>query len=434
MYVERDITGRLLSWKDYTARRPLLIRGPRGVGKTRLMEEFGLRHFRYTVKFDFMRDSGTGRIFRDAGSPDELLAALRSKSSAPIAPGETLIILDEIQEDGLALAKLSEFACAFENLHILAAGTSSGLSGKIPPTGLRNCELHPISFKEYLRSTDPGLFAIADEVAGIRPLPIGALNRINLLHKNYCFSGGYPKPLLFMAEGGDNAAVDKLLGEILASNIDEMMRYSPDFDGKILASLCAALPVLSMKEQRRMPLRHVGRGVSREDCIQALRCMVESGFVYVLKALGSDAAQDENYGSFRLFCSDCGLLRALTESNRTAPASNAVMSRSATADVLVRTSVFQAVADIEGFELSRYWRSDASAALDFLIGTASGDVPVEIKPMYRAEGKSLREYAEKFAPRLQLRYSFLNLGYADGVRNCPVPLAGWTGKYLKMMD
>jgi len=43
--MERNITKKLISWKNSTTRKPLIIRGARQVGKTYTVLDFGKNHF-----------------------------------------------------------------------------------------------------------------------------------------------------------------------------------------------------------------------------------------------------------------------------------------------------------------------------------------------------------------------------------------------------
>jgi predicted AAA+ superfamily ATPase len=51
--VERDALKRLAIWRDVPGREPLLLRGARQAGKTRLAKEFGRRYFENIVRANF---------------------------------------------------------------------------------------------------------------------------------------------------------------------------------------------------------------------------------------------------------------------------------------------------------------------------------------------------------------------------------------------
>ena len=99
----------LLEWKKGANRKPLILNGARQVGKTWLLREFAKTAYEkeaYIVcrkndlaKQVFARDFDIGRILRD-------LSAL---SKVDITPGDTLIILDEVQDIPEAIEALKYF-------------------------------------------------------------------------------------------------------------------------------------------------------------------------------------------------------------------------------------------------------------------------------------------------------------------------------------
>ena len=53
--MDRVLMRDLAAWKNSPQRKPLLLDGPRRVGKTSLVKEFGRRYFRHTAYVDLAR-------------------------------------------------------------------------------------------------------------------------------------------------------------------------------------------------------------------------------------------------------------------------------------------------------------------------------------------------------------------------------------------
>ncbi|MDE6377399.1 MAG: AAA family ATPase, partial [Duncaniella sp.] len=109
MKIKRDILKQFTRWKYSPSRKPILLKGARQIGKTWAMETFGHEHFKYTVKFDFDRQPELKSVFQTTKEPARILKELELYVPYPIIPGETLIILDEIQECEEALNSLKYF-------------------------------------------------------------------------------------------------------------------------------------------------------------------------------------------------------------------------------------------------------------------------------------------------------------------------------------
>ena len=83
------------------------------------------------------------------------------------------------------------------------------------------------------------------------------------------------------------------------------------------------------------------------------------------------------------------------------------------------------------FEVTpRYWSSEGTAEVDFLIQHQTDIIPVEVKAAQNVTGKSLHIFNEKYSPKIRIRYSFKNLKKDDNLINIPLFLADWTKKFI----
>ena len=96
--MERNIMQELVTWKDRkTDRMPLVLYGVRQVGKTYILQKFGQNEFKNMVYVNLETNLAVASFFDDNISPEKLIRYLESISGQPIIPGETLIVLDEVQ-------------------------------------------------------------------------------------------------------------------------------------------------------------------------------------------------------------------------------------------------------------------------------------------------------------------------------------------------
>lgn len=107
--MRRKIYTELLKWKDSANRKPLILRGARQVGKTWIMKEFGRCEYKNFIYVNCDNEPRIARLFEDDYDIDRLLLALQAISGIKASPGETLIILDEIQEVKRGLGSLKYF-------------------------------------------------------------------------------------------------------------------------------------------------------------------------------------------------------------------------------------------------------------------------------------------------------------------------------------
>ena len=134
--MERLIYSDLLRWKQRKDHKPLILLGARQVGKTYILQEFGKREFKNVVYVNCHNNSFAKQLFRDF-SVGRIIDELCNYHECSIVPGETLLVLDEIQEIHNGLAALKYFCEDMRQLHVAVAGSLLGIS-------LREDESYPV--------------------------------------------------------------------------------------------------------------------------------------------------------------------------------------------------------------------------------------------------------------------------------------------------
>ena len=220
MKIERDIINRLMAWKDAPTRKPILLKGARQIGKTWVMETFGNECFKYCVKFDFDRQQELRSVFQTTKDPRRIIKELTLYQEQPIVAGETLIIFDEIQECEEALNSLKYFCKETPEYHVIAAGSLLGVAVKklrmtVPVGKVNIINMHPVTFKEFLRASDRGTYDYIESLDEIRHLPEIVMNKLRTEYRRYQVSGGMPEAVEALLENRGIGEVDHVLQDIL---------------------------------------------------------------------------------------------------------------------------------------------------------------------------------------------------------------------------
>ena len=66
----------------------------------------------------------------------------------------------------------------------------------------------------------------------------------------------------------------------------------------------------------------------------------------------------------------------------------------------------------------------------FILHYENDIIPIEVKSEENVKSRSLSLYAQKFNPKLRIRYSLKNLDYRDGLLNIPHYLSDYTKELL----
>lgn len=104
-YMERIVFQKLVEWKDSAIRKPLILNGARQVGKTWLLEQLGKQYFKKVAYLVCRKNQALKDVFSPDFDTDRILRALRALSGVDITPGDTLIVLDEVQDIPDIIAK-----------------------------------------------------------------------------------------------------------------------------------------------------------------------------------------------------------------------------------------------------------------------------------------------------------------------------------------
>lgn len=439
MEIYREIIDRLAKWKEDSDRRPLIIQGARQIGKTWVMKNFGAIHYKHVAYFNFDASEELAREFTDVRHPERLIRRLELYSSTPILPGETLIIFDEVQECADALNSLKYFCEDCPEYHIMAAGSLLGVAihhHKGFPVGKVDfLRMYPVTFREYLRTSSVELADYIESMESIAPLPEIISGRLWDEFRRYQVCGGMPRAVL--ASIGDKGleAVEKEQNEILTSYFLDFTKHASASDFTKIAAVWQSLPSQLSKENRKFIYKAVKPGARAREYENALTWLKEAGLIYQIFCCskpGLPLSAFDDLSAFKIYMLDIGLLRSLAKLPAqifTHPEDSFVEFKGALAENFIAQTL---VPQLD--QQPRYWVSDGTAEVDFVIQEGLSVYPVEVKSSSNTSGKSLSVYISKYLPPIAIIFSAKSLSITqkgeNAVLNIPTPLADWLPKIL----
>ena len=439
MKIRRDIIDRLRRWKNSENRKPILLKGARQTGKTWIMQEFGKECFEYVAEFNFDKVEELASVFEKTKDVSRILKELTLYTEAPIEPGKTLLIFDEIQMCEGALNSLKYFCEDAPQYHIIAAGSLLGVAIRqkkmaVPVGKVQILRMFPIAFKEFLGASDERLCQYIDGLDSLEALPEIILSRLELEYKRYLICGGMPEAVTALLSNKGMQAVEDTLQNILDLYTLDFSKYASPIDIPRINSLWSSLPSQLAKENRKFLYRIVRTGARAREYEDALLWLEEAGLIYrvfnVAKP-GLPLSAYQELSVFKAYACDCGLLRRLAKlSPEVILSGNSGYTEFKGA--LTENAILQSLVP-QSDVMPYYWSSENRAEVDFILQFPTYVVPVEVKSDTRISGKSLSVYANKFAPPCRIRFSMNNLKENDGLLSCPVPLADWIYKIVGLM-
>ena len=437
MRIQRDIIDAFKQWKDETDRKPILLLGARQTGKTWAMEAFGKTYFDYCAKFDFDRQPELKSIFQTTKEPQRILKELALYSEVPLQPGKTLLVFDEIQECEEAFNSLKYFCEDAPEYHIIAAGSLLGVAVKrrkmsVPVGKVKMVRMFPVSFKEFLRSSDEKTYEYVESLNEPQHLPEIVLNKLKTEYRRYMVCGGMPNAVAALLENKGIAALDGILQGILDLYEMDFAKYAEPREIPRIRAIWHSLPSQLGKENRKFIYKVIKTGARSKDYEDALLWLEDAGMIYRINNIskpGMPLKAYEDPQSFKVYACDCGLLRQLAK----LPA-NIIMDPTANytefKGAMAENAVLQSLMPLMPNQTPNYWSPESKAEVEFVLQWQDEIIPIEVKAENCVCGRSLSVYNEAFHPNNRIRFSFLNLQYNCGLLSCPSPLADWCWKWL----
>lgn len=441
MIIERDIMVSLIQWKEKLVRKPILLKGARQIGKSWLMEEFGKHNFEYYAKFDFDENPELRQIFQVSKDPLRILKELALFTEVPLEPGKTLIVFDEIQECEEALNSLKYFREKMPDIHIISAGSLLGVAVKkknmkVPVGQVDIINMHPITFREFLRAADKKVFDYIEKIDEIGHLPDVVFNKLKTEYRRYMVCGGMPEAVNAMLENKGVGEVDKILNDILGMYEIDFAKYASPLQVSRIHALWHSLPAQLSKENRKFVYNVIKSGARSKDYEDALMWLEDAGVIYKVHNVtkpGLPLSAYSDPSAFKIYACDIGLLRRLARLNAdviTAPTAGYIEFKGA----LAENAVLQSLVGLRRGDVPFYWTSGNKAEIEYIIDLGTDIIPIEVKAENCVSGRSLTTYNEKYKPHHRIRFSMLNLQKNDNLLSCPLPLADWIDKLIQQAD
>ncbi len=426
--MERHALTALRAWKRDPARKPLVMRGARQVGKTWLLQEFGRSDYAKVVYVNCQRNPSVAAVFEGDLDANRILRGLEIAGRDTIEPSTTLLIVDEIQDVPPALTSLKYFQEERPDIHLATAGSLLGValrSASFPVGKVNFLDLHPLDFDEFLRGLGEGRLADAVLSQDWELLDSFRARLVELL-RLYMFVGGMPEPVLRHAEGASIDAIRAVQLDIIRGYENDFAKYASPEQSRRIAQVWTSLPTQLARENKRFVFGHARPGARAHHLEDAIQWLIGAGLVHRVTRYTKPASPVRSYEDkniFKLFLHDVGLLGALSRLDAEVLLDGEGIFEEFKGALTEQYVLQQIVAARD--ETPMYWTPEKpTAEVDFAIERAGDLVPIEVKAVENLRSKSLRSYIDRFHPPQALRFSLSNYREQDDLTNVPLYAIG----------
>ena len=392
LYLKRKIDSFLQDWKREAQRKPLIVRGPRQIGKTESVLHFAKDNYENVIHINFVEEPKYRMITTDGyGVADIVKNISRLDPSKRFVPGKTLLFFDELQEfpDIATSLKFFDLDGRFD---VICSGSLLGLYYKKIES---NSVGYKTDYKMYSLDFEEFLWAIL---------------------------GGMPAVVRSYVERNTFEGTLQLQRQLMADYEEDIRKYAEGADQTRILNVFRQIPPQLAKENKKFQISKVAKGARFKDYWGCVEWLCNAGIVNICYALQfPELPLKGNYdgSKFKLYLSDTGLLVSMLDdeaqddlrSNRNLGVYKGALYENMVGEALAKS----------GLGLYYYKREDSTLEEDFFVRTKNSLLPLEVKAR-RGTSKSLATLIarEKYPDiRYGLKASAGNIGFSDNILTFP---------------
>lgn len=370
--MERKIINELKKWKMDLYKKPLLLYGISGCGKTYAVLEFAKNEYKNTVYFDCRDNLELSYVIEKNTTPEKLIRGLSAISLETIMKDDTLIIFDNVTEKIITAIK-KQFTG--NDYHIAMITSSPSLVKKHKAEGVSYKKMDLVSFPEYLKyvGKEQLIDFIADSFKNDKSMAFHSLAME--LYNDFVLTGGYPDAIVSFVENGNH----NLLSNIHDKNI-KLMKYkliglNNLIDIKRGQEVYDNISIQLLKDNIKFQYGNIKAGARSKEYEKSIEYMENNSLIIKstrVTGLTMPLSKSKDEESFKLYYNDSGILfKKLNIS------SNRLVTNDKLLELLYENNVISTISS-NGFNIYHY-HSGGKAFIDIVIATRTGKVlPIEI--------------------------------------------------------
>lgn len=432
--LKRKIEQRLQEWKRSPNRKPLLIKGCRQCGKTYSVLDFAKKNYKHVVYLNFFENPDYCSVFEGSLEIDNitmLLSALLG-SEAVFEPGNTILVLDEIQECPDARTALKFFHLD-GRYDVIGTGSLLGVRGygkepKSIPVGYETTiDMSPLDFEEFLWAngiSEVVIDSLRKNIRGVTPVPVALHKKMRQLLLQYTVVGGMPDVVQTFV---DTKRLDEVLNmqrDIVRSYEDDMIKYANQKDKSHILECFQSIPKQLSKENKKFQYSVVKKGSTASKYAGSLQWIEDAGIIsrcYNLTATELPLDGNAQDDVFKVYMRDCGLFISMLEDGTQFDVLQGNLAR-------YKGAIFENLIADMFTKMGRklyYFHKNSGLEVDFVIRYKGACTLVEVKASSgnTKSTKTILAHPEKYHVNSAIKLGDYNVGKSGEILTLPLYMA-----------
>ena len=414
--MERKIEFFLRKWQNDIIRKPLVLYGPKQIGKTFTVLNFGKKEYKNTVYFDADNNKELNAIFTKEKSIDKIILKLSLMAKETILQDDTLIVFDNVNSVDIVKG-LKLFGSDHSKYNIIAITSRRENLSSFKGEELQFKGMYGMDFEEYLWIREErnlaNLIREAFEKRKSCPFHKVALD----LFQEYLITGGMPEVIKAQVDGKSPYEIEAIKQKILDVYKKEIIPNPNLIDIPRGLEAFNSIPEQLRKDNKKFQYGLMGQGKRAKEYDTAINYLVTNQLAYrsyKVKEIKSPLSSCRQKDSFKLYLPDEGLLYTMLHLNM-----KDLLSDEPIKETVYENHIAKTLAEA-GYALY-YYQSDGKAEVNFVIQNRVGKIiPIELTIRSMSKAKSLSVFIKKYITQQAYRITENNFSTRKEVRYIPI--------------
>jgi uncharacterized protein len=433
--MKRDRASFLTTWVTSNARKPLIIRGARQVGKTWLIRDLAHSQEKQLVELNFEKRPDLESLF-SSNEPKEIISNIAAAMNMRIESSNSLLFLDEIQAAPHLLGKLRWFAENMPQLPVIAAGSLLNFTldkheFSMPVGRISYLYLEPLSFEEFIDALgEHELRLYLQNYDWNLSIPAAIHSKLMTAVKEYLIVGGMPEAVLSWSKEKAPDKITQIHFDLLSTYRDDFSKYSGRLSINLLEDILNSVP---RQLGKKFVYKEVNSNVGAAPLKQALDLLAKANVCHPIlstHANGLPLGAEADTKFSKVIMLDCGLCNAslgLSLHQLKSVSEISLVNNGGMAEQLVG-QILRTLPPGYVHPSTYYWqrtKKGSEAEVDYIIQHENQIIPIEVKSGTTGTLKSLHQFMKEKKKSIAIRFN------SDIPRLGPVNVKDFSGSPIE---
>lgn len=414
--MERKIEAFFRKWQKDIIRKPLILYGPKQIGKTFTVLSYASKEYKNIVYFNTDNNISLLDLFKKEKSTEKLIIKLSLLSGETILPEDTLIVLDNLTNIEIVKG-MKLFGSEHSKYHIIGITSNREKLAEFKGEELQFKGMSEMDFEEYLWAKEEKSLAelIKESFTKHKTCPF---HKVALeIFQDYLMTGGLPEVVSASISGKTPYEIDAIKQKIIDVYKKEIALNKTLIDIPRGIEVFDSIPEQLKKENKKFQYGLMGPGKRAKEYDTAINFLVNNQIVYrsfKIKTVKSPLSSCKEKDSFKLYTPDDGLLFSQLHLNYKQFLTDEKMK-----EIMYENHIAKTLVEA-GYSLY-YYQSEGKAEVNFVVQNRMGQIiPIEINTKTMSKAKSLSVFMKKFTVPQAYRITENNFSTKKDIRYLPI--------------